>query len=247
VRDYNKVFDDLLQQFRNRATSDTLVAVHRIWEDLKTQGNTFSDWIYHTPWARFDLSCIATGFDLDSMPYVSGAGLDTRKLCLEDTRREILEEITDWINRTEGDTPRIFWLHGSAGTGKSSIAHTIADRFKKLQRLGSCYCFDRNETAQRRDQKIFTTIARDLADKDKHIRSALVDIICLDTSLKNTSDIVQQWKEMVLKPAQKLSEGMVGPIVIIIDALDESGSPNSRDRLLHILSGKVGKGIDEER
>jgi hypothetical protein len=39
---------------------------------------------------------------------------------------------------------------------------------------------------------------------------------------------------------------MVGPIVIIIDALDESGSPNSRDRLLHILAGKPVKGIDEE-
>jgi hypothetical protein len=25
-----------------------LVVVHRIWEDLKTHGNTFSNWIYHT-------------------------------------------------------------------------------------------------------------------------------------------------------------------------------------------------------
>src|SRR5258707_3382224 len=162
--------------------------------------------------SRFDALYIATDFDLDSMPYISGAGLDTGKICLEDTRQEILEEITDWINRTEDNTPRIFWLHGSAGTGKSSIAHTIADRFKKLERLGSSYCFDRNETAQRRDQKIFTTIARDLADRDKHIRSALADVIRLDTSLRNTTDIVQQWKDMVLKPAQKLSEGMVGPI-----------------------------------
>ena len=180
------------------------------------------------------------------MPYVSGAGLDTGKICLEGTRREILNEITDWINRTEDNTPRIFWLHGSAGTGKSSIAHTIADRFKKLERLGSCYCFDRNKLADQRDKRIFATIARDLADWDSHIRNTLVDVIRRDASLKNTTDIAQQWKEMILKPARKLSEGMVGPIVIIIDALDESGSPNSRDRLLHILSGKGGKGIDEE-
>ena len=129
---------------------------------------------------------------------------------------------------------------------KSSIAHTIADRFEKLERLGSCYCFDRNKLAEERDKRIFTTIARDFADQDSHIRNALADVIRPDASLKNTMDIVQQWKGMVLKPARKLSEGMVGPIVIIIDALDESGSPNSRDRLLHILSGKSGKGIDEE-
>jgi len=180
------------------------------------------------------------------MPYVSGAGLDTGKVCLEDTREEILNEITTWINSIEDNTPRVFWLHGSAGTGKSSIAHTTADRFKKLERLGSCYCFDRNEMGQQRDKRIFTTIARDLADRDKHMRSALADVISLDTSLRNTTDIVQQWKEMVLKPAQKLSEGMAGPIVIILDGLDESGGPDSRSRLLHILAGKVGKGIDEE-
>ena len=200
--------------------------------------------MYDTP--GFDALHTATDFDLNTMPYVSGAGLDTGKLCLEDTRQEILEEITDWINRTEENTPRIFWLHGSAGTGKSSIAHTVADRFKKLERLGSCYCFDRNQMVQQRDKSIFTTIARDLADRDKHIRSALGEVISVDASLKNTTDIVQQWKEMVLKPARKISEGMVGPIVIIIDALDESGNANSRDRLLHILGGKSGKGIDEE-
>jgi len=99
---------------------------------------------------------------------------------------------------------------------------------------------------QQRDKRIFATIARDLADRDKHMRSALADVISMDASLKNTTDIVRQWKEMVLTPAQKLSEGMVGPIVIIFDGLDESGGPESRNRLPHILAGKVGNGIDEE-
>ena len=34
VQDYNNVFDQLLQEFRERAAGDTLVVVHRIWEDL---------------------------------------------------------------------------------------------------------------------------------------------------------------------------------------------------------------------
>jgi len=45
VRTYNNAFDSLLQQFRDRATRDTVVVVHRIWEDVKNQGNAFSDWI----------------------------------------------------------------------------------------------------------------------------------------------------------------------------------------------------------
>jgi len=34
VQHYNSVFDNLLQEFRDRAAGDTLVVVHRIWEDL---------------------------------------------------------------------------------------------------------------------------------------------------------------------------------------------------------------------
>ena len=177
--------------------------------------------------------------DLNSIPYVGGAGLDTRKICLEGTRHEILDEITTWINNTEDNTTRVLWLHGEAGTGKSSIAHTIADRFKKLGRLGSCYCFDRNQMAAQRDKKIFTTIARDLADRDKQMRRELANVIHQDTSLKHTTDILQQWKELIMKPAKTFSETMVGPIVIVIDALDESGIVASRRHLLRILAGKL--------
>ena len=169
--------------------------------------------------------------------------MDTRKTCLEGTRNGILNEITAWISNTEDNT-RVFWLHGNAGTGKSSIAHTIAYRFKKLGRLGSCYCFNRNEMAEQRDKNIFTTIARDLADRDKQMRRELVAAIHPDTSLKNTTDILQQWKELIMKPALKLSEAMVGPIVIVIDALDESGGADSRQHILRILAGKMD---DESR
>ena len=34
IQNYNDVFDKLLQEFRDRAAGDTLVVVHRIWEDL---------------------------------------------------------------------------------------------------------------------------------------------------------------------------------------------------------------------
>ena len=181
----------------------------------------------------------AEDLDINSIPYVGGAGLDTRKICLEGTRHEILDEITTWINNSEDNTSRVLWLHGEAGTGKSSIAHTIADRFKKLGQLGSCYCFDRNQMAAQRDKKVFTTIARDLADRDEQMRRQLANAIHRDTSLKHTTNILQQWKELIMKPAETFSETMAGPIVIVIDALDESGMAASRQHLLRILAGKL--------
>ncbi|KAH9487249.1 Vegetative incompatibility protein HET-E-1 [Psilocybe cubensis] len=219
VQEFSNVFDDLLQQFRDKAARSTLIVVHRIWEDIAE---------------------LAHDSDLQHMPYVQGAGLNLQKICLEGTREQILKDIIDWVNLNgQDDTSRIFWLHGNAGTGKSSIAHTIANYFEKLGRLGSCFCFDRNKFAEERHNKIFTVIAQDLAHTDKNIQKELAGIVHLNKALSNTSDIIQQWRELVVKPICKLSESMVGPIVIVIDALDESGNPESRKNLLRILAGKL--------
>ena len=174
------------------------------------------------------------------MQYADGAGRNIGKLCLEGTRSEILGEITDWVNNIDDNTTRVFWLHGTAGSGKSAIAHTIAHHFYNLKRLGSFFCFDRNRVAERRHEKIFATIARDLADLDQQLRTALAAAVHHNTSLSKTPDVLQQWEELIVKPVSAKSGAMVGPIVIIIDALDESGDDDSRRHLLRILAGKQG-------
>jgi hypothetical protein len=133
----------------------------------------------------------------------------------------------------------VLWLSGPAGKGKSAIAHTIAKWFSDAGGLGSCYCFDRDREADRRHEKIFSTIARDLADRDSGMRRALVDTVQHASALKTTADIVQQWQKLLMEPIQKLSESTVGPVVIVIDALDESGAAKTRSDLLCILSATL--------
>ena len=43
MQTYNKVFDELRQQFVERATGDTLVVVHRIWKGVEDLGKYFSN------------------------------------------------------------------------------------------------------------------------------------------------------------------------------------------------------------
>src|SRR6267154_2451303 len=173
------------------------------------------------------------------MTLAAGAGLDTGKQCLTGTRMEILSQITEWINSIGDDVPRVMWLSGPAGKGKSAIAHTIARWFKDMGGLGSCYCFDRHREADRRHEKIFSTIARDLADHDPEMKRALADAVKNDGSLKSTVDIVQQWHKLVMEPLGKLSGSTVGPVLIVIEALDESGGVETRRHLLRILAGKL--------
>jgi len=174
------------------------------------------------------------------MTYADGAGRDTGKQCLPGTRTEIISEITNWVNSTRDDVQRVLWLSGPAGKGKSAIAHTIANWFNNVGGLGSCYCFDHQRDADRRHEKIFSTIARDLADRDPEMRRALAEAVKDANSLKTTADIVQQWDELLMKPLGKLSGSIVRPVVVVIDALDESGGVETRLRLLRLLAGKLG-------
>ncbi|KAG2344799.1 hypothetical protein BDR05DRAFT_881426, partial [Suillus weaverae] len=114
-----------------------------------------------------------------------GAGLNPGKQCLPGTRIEILIKITDWANSTKDDAQPVLWLSGPVGKGKSAIAHTLANWFNNVGRLGSCYCFDR------RHEKIFSTIARDLADRDPGVKRAMADAVQHVSLLENTTDIIQ--------------------------------------------------------
>lgn len=208
VTRYNDALDGVMQRFRDVAVRDILEDVGRIGEDLQ----------------------------LDGLAYAAGAGLNTTKKCLEGTRTEILSEIVDWINNPAVDSPRVFWLFGQAGTGKSSIAHTVAMRFKDLGRLGSCFCFARDRQTERRHEKMFTTIARDMAGRDLLFRAAVAGTITSDPSLRTTPDVTQQWEKLIQEPLLKVRDTALGNVLIVIDGLDESGDEASREHILKILA-----------
>ena len=162
------------------------------------------------------------------------ASFDKNKGCQPGTRTAILDEISAWINAE--DAPRVLLLSGAAGTGKSAIAHTIAHQFKSLNRLGSSFCFIRGE-AGRGPEMLFAHVARDLADFDECIRRTLWKIVQGDTALRTTLHIDKQFNNFILKPLKELT--LTGPLVIVIDALDESGDIQSRQELLQLLAEKT--------
>ncbi|GJJ11127.1 hypothetical protein Clacol_005358 [Clathrus columnatus] len=217
VETYRTTFCNLLEEFRTHSSLHTELAVGRVLE----LDQEICEVLY-----------------LDSLPYAVGAGLNTGKQCLPGTRIEVLNEIIEWIN--DGDGPRLFWLTGAAGVGKSAIAHSIAGQFRSIKRLGSFFCFDRNYSLDQRRDKIFSTIARDLADLDSRIKHELAKVIRDDTSLRTTTDLHLQWKNFIFEPLNAISEISTGPILIIMDALDECGdNPSSRQKLLKVLETEI--------
>lgn len=88
--------------------------------------------------------------------YIEGSS----PLCLKDTRIEVLANIFKWIDR---DFARVFWLHGMAGTGKSTISQTLARALDRLDQLGDSFFFKRGDTDRKTIRNFSSTIASALA------------------------------------------------------------------------------------
>ena len=93
-----------------------------------------------------------------------------KPVCLSGTREDMLQTISDWIMNVDGEEPNVLWLHGLAGSGKSTIAATVADQFRTApsQRLGAFVFFERGKTVQ---GSFIRTIAAQLANSDPTLRS----------------------------------------------------------------------------
>ena len=172
--------------------------------------------------------------DLNDMPYAFGARYAQEKGCLSGTREPLIGEICDILNNPTEDAPRVCVLTGVAGSGKSAVAHTIARLYDGQERLGSSYCFSSTDVASRNPGNLFSTIARDLSDHDPQYKSALWETIKDNRALRTSTSPVEQVNRLIIEPSKHLHA--IGPLVIVIDALDESGDPVSRRQLLRVIS-----------
>jgi len=173
------------------------------------------------------------------MPYASGARFEWEKGCLPGTRESLLRDICDVLNNPSEDAPRVCFLTGVAGSGKSAVAHSIARLYDDQKRLGSSYCFSSTDVASRNPKNLFSTIARDLSDHDPQYKTALWGIVKANRALRTSQSPMEQIQKLIIEPAKDLHA--IGPLVIVIDALDESGDRAGRRQLLSAISKQIAE------
>ena len=59
--------------------------------------------------------------------------------CLKNTRRNVINDIMEWIADDSNEALKVLWVHGLAGTGKSTLSNTIAEIMNDLHRLGAFF------------------------------------------------------------------------------------------------------------
>ncbi|KAF7363073.1 WD40 repeat-like protein [Mycena venus] len=157
--------------------------------------------------------------------------------CLLGTRRDILSIIiTELTKPFTPDSQNIFWLYGVAGAGKSAIATSICQTFNTLGLLGASLFFTRGNEASN-PSSVIRTLAYSLAESNTHVGSE----ICL--AMRQHLHIVDapiedQFQRLLGEPLDRAKDHIHGPIIIILDALDECGDPESRRRLVSLISNR---------
>lgn len=160
--------------------------------------------------------------------------------CLTNTRMSIRQKILSWSRSSSG--PNIFWLNGAAGTGKSTIARTIADTLEEEGCLAAGYFFKRgNDTRNKMSRVLPTLINQVIRNVDGLKTCVSASLGSDDGNALESMSLEFQFEKLFELPLETFGTmaNAAKPQVIIIDALDESIEQNLTYRLLVVLS-KLG-------
>jgi hypothetical protein len=164
---------------------------------------------------------------------------NTSEMCLVGTREQLLLDLTAWFDDRDPACEHVFWLNGLAGTGKTTVARTIAARAHEQGRLAAAFFFSRNIAATRVPSAIVPTIAYQLAYRQRSFRSGICTSIAADEDVRDQAISSQG---AILFGQLPLSVVPNAPLLVVLDALDEcyiEGSCEGGDAIPLLLT-KLG-------
>ncbi|KAL2850287.1 hypothetical protein BJY01DRAFT_132276 [Aspergillus pseudoustus] len=165
--------------------------------------------------------------EIQGIPRVMDACFDSQKLqdtptCLSNTRVSLLEEIRHWA--TKADAEPVFWLQGVAGSGKTTIAKTVAEISSRDGYLGASFFFSRQGGDRGNATNFFATVAYQLAVRLVSFRSFLEKALVSHRDIFGKS-YKEQWEQLILDPMLQLEQHSNGEqdqsVVVVVDAVDE--------------------------
>ncbi|OJJ65575.1 hypothetical protein ASPBRDRAFT_100228, partial [Aspergillus brasiliensis CBS 101740] len=191
----------------------------------------------HLDELTMDIQKLRNADVISNLPFANGALLNSRENqhedeCLPGTRIELLRQVQDWGWSSDR---RIFWLSGMAGTGKSTIARTVARSFEKDGILGACFFFKRGEGDRGSSAKLFSTIVKQLAVHIPQMVPEIQKAIDSDPAILGSS-LREEFNKLILQPLRAVDhDKAMDPTVIVIDALDECEPEEDVEIILDLL------------
>ncbi|KAF7369167.1 NACHT domain-containing protein [Mycena venus] len=158
--------------------------------------------------------------------------------CHPETRTEMLKDLMKWTSGNRSDS-RVLWLHGPAGAGKSAIAQSLCQKLEAEGRLGASFFFKRGHPSRGHSQKLFPTIAYQLALLLPELNHAISQVVEENPSILDRS-LSTQLRKLILEPCRQSYHSST--FVIIIDGLDECQGLNIQQEILRSIGNVLDRG-----
>ncbi|KAF9002330.1 hypothetical protein BDQ17DRAFT_541837 [Cyathus striatus] len=157
--------------------------------------------------------------------------------CHPDTRKALLGDINAWIKIADKETG-IMFLHGPAGSGKSCIARSVCHDASSEGLLGASFFFRRGTSDRNNADKLFTTIAYQLAMINKDIRRyILAEVECNPQIFHMSLEV--QFRRLIFEPCCSIPRDQLLIKAIVIDGLDECEDEIMQVSMLKLLAKAV--------
>jgi len=155
---------------------------------------------------------------------------------MDGTREFILDQIFAWVTNGPGqegvDQSTPYWIYGLPGIGKTSLAHSICERLDERKQFAGAFFCRSDDANSSKPRNILPTLIYQLAKTSPRFRSIVTEHLH-----KNQHITPQSMQDTLFLEFIRSIPHHSNPdtLVVVIDALDECGSTQSRADILKVM------------
>ena len=147
------------------------------------------------------------------------------------TRQWFFDQLSRWFN--DKQQSRVMILTAGPGVGKSVLAAKVCEMYEKREKLAACHFCDFKNPDYSNPQRIVRSLFNQMCHNIKGFRDKLPEILQYEHSCPDL--LSDAFRVLLNDPLHALDRSE--PVLIVIDALDESKT-DIKNEFLELISGK---------
>ncbi|KAG8788203.1 hypothetical protein FRC12_014833 [Ceratobasidium sp. 428] len=155
-----------------------------------------------------------------------------RNGCTPNTCVGVLQQLQTWASYNPHQ--KLYWLNGSPGTGKTTIAYSFCEELKDAGKLAASFFCARWSPECRDANTILPSISYQLAVFSRPFQCAISNTFDQGVDLQVLS-IQDQFERLIATPLKTVGHTFSTGVVVVIDALDECENAEHIDQIIDVL------------
>ena len=202
---------------------------------VKEKVNNMSDSISHVENEVVKLrtnNAKVTGIEKLAKFEFKGKSEELRKKFQEGTRKWFFDRFKNWL---DDENSRVMILTAGPGIGKSVLSAKICELYEESSQLAACHFCDFRTSDYRDPYRILQSLASQMCESIDGFREKLTEVYSREHSQESISDA---FRVFLNDPLHALDRSE--PMLIVVDALDESKTAN-KSEILELISEEFSR------